>query len=329
MKRCKLFLVLLTGILLSACGSVNLPQATLSPGGLTHVRLPMGYIPNVQYAPFYVAVDKGYFAEAGFEVEFDYSFETDGVQLVGAGEAPFALASGEQILLARAQEIPVVYVMGWFQDFPVAVAAKVESGIQTPADLVGKKIGIPMLSGASYIGLRALMYESGIAEEDITLDSIGFNQVEALAADQEEAVVVYVTNEPVQLRAQGYDVNVIRVADYSHLAANGIITNETTIAEDPEMVQRFVGAALRGLADTIDDPEGAYAICEKYVEGLAEENRAVQMEVLNLSIDFWRADRLGYSQAAAWENMQAVLLDMGLLTKPLDLNAAYTNDFIE
>jgi NitT/TauT family transport system substrate-binding protein len=329
MKRRMFLVLLLAGFILSACGSVESPEPTSSPEGLTHVRLPMGYIPNVQYAPFYVAVDKGYFMEAGFVVEFDYSFETDGVQLVGAGEVPFALASGEQILLARAQEIPVVYVMGWFQDFPVAVAAKAESGIEIPADLVGKKVGVPMLSGASYIGLRALLYETGVAEEDITLDSIGFNQVEALAADQEEAVVVYVTNEPVQLRAQGYDINVIRVADYSHLAANGIITNETTIAENPEMVRRFVGAALRGLEDTIDDPEGAYAICEKYVEGLAEENRAVQMEVLNLSIDFWRADTLGYSQAAAWENMQVVLLDMGLLSEPLDLDAAYTNDFIE
>jgi NitT/TauT family transport system substrate-binding protein len=289
----------------------------------------MGYIPSVQYAPFYVAVDKGYFAEAGFEIEFDYSFETDGVQLVGAGELPFALASGEQILLARDKEIPVVYVMAWFQDFPVAVAAKVESGIETPADLAGKQVGIPMLSGASYIGFRALLFETGVSEEDLTLDSIGFNQVEALAADQEDAIVVYVTNEPVQLRAQGYDINVIRVADYSHLTANGIITNETTIAEDPEMVRRFVRAAIRGLEDTIEDPEEAYAICEKYVEGLTEEDRTVQMEVLNLSIDFWRADTLGLSQATAWENMQAVLLDMDLISKPLDLDAAYTNDFIE
>jgi NitT/TauT family transport system substrate-binding protein len=289
----------------------------------------MGYIPNVQYAPFYVAIEKGYFSEAGFEIEFDYSFETDGVALVGAGELPFALVSGEQVLLARAQEIPVVYVMAWFQDFPVAVAAKVESGIETPADLNGKQIGLPGLFGANYIGLRALLNETGVAEEDMTLDSIGFNQVEALAADQEDAVVVYVTNEPVQLRAQGYDLNVIRVADYVQLAANGIITNETTIAENPEMVRRFVGAVLRGLEDTIEDPEEAFEISTRYVEGLSDENKAVQMEVLNLSIDFWRADTLGYSQESSWENMQAVLLDMGLLADPLDLDSAFTNDFID
>jgi NitT/TauT family transport system substrate-binding protein len=106
---------------------------------LTKIRLPMGYIANVQYAPFYVAVDKGYFAEEGIEIEFDYRFETDGMKLVGAGELPFAVVSGEQVPLAREQGLRVVYVMQWYQKFPIAVVAPASKSIRTPADLVGKQ----------------------------------------------------------------------------------------------------------------------------------------------------------------------------------------------
>lgn len=320
MKRSILFLGFLL-ILLTGCQSAPQPAQK--------IRLPMGFVPNVQYAPFYVAVEKGYFAEAGIEIEFDYSFETDGVALVGANQTQFAMVSGEQVLLARAQGIPVVSVVGWYQAYPIAIVAKAESGINTPADLVGKKVGLPGLFGASYIGLRALLAQAGIAESDLTLDSIGFNQVEALAADQEQAVVGYFSNEPIQLRAQGYEVTEILVSDYVQLASNGMITNEETIANNPELVRGMIQAFLRGLADTIANPDEAYEISKKYVENLGATDEAVQKEVLAASITYWTAETLGFSDPQAWENMQAVLLEMDLLTESVDLSKAFTNDFIK
>ncbi|KAF0109192.1 MAG: hypothetical protein FD146_236 [Anaerolineaceae bacterium] len=306
-------------LLLAACGR--------QPGALTHIRLPLGYIPNVQFAPLYVAVEKGYFAEAGIEVEFDYSFETDAVALVGAGDLQFAVVSGEQVLLARAQGLPVVYVAAWFQQYPVSVVALADKGIRTPADLRGQTIGLPGLYGANYIGLRALLHAGGLTEADVTLDSIGYTQVESLATGRDPVVSVYTANEPVQLRARGYELTELRVADYVQLASNGLITNEKTIAENPDLVRRMVSAFLRGIADTLADPETAYQISTKYVEGLAADDD-VQKQVLATSIELWKTDRLGATNPAAWENMQTVLLNMGLLTSPLDLSQAYTNEFI-
>ena len=316
-------------LLLSACGQGSEDAVpTPTQGELVPILLPLGYIPNIQFAPLYVSVSKGYFAEAGFDVMFDYRFETDGVALVGQGTIPFAVVSGEQVLLARAQNVPVKYVAAWFQDFPVGVAAKTESGISTPQELVGKRVGLPGLYGANYIGVRALLSAAGVNVNDLTLDSIGFNQVEALAADQVDAVVVYTTNEPVQLRAQGYEINEFTVADYVHLVANGIITSEEQIEQDPEMVQRFVDAFLRGLADTIADPEEAYQLSLDFVENLAEADQEIQMEVLRRSIGYWEAEPLGRIDAEGWENMLDVLLEMELLSEPIPADQAFTTQFI-
>jgi NitT/TauT family transport system substrate-binding protein len=313
--------MIFTILLLAACG----PKPTPS---LTPIRLSLGYIPNIQFAPLYVAVQKGYFTDAGIEIEFAYMDENQAAALVGANDIQFAVISGEQVLLARAQGLPVVYVTAWYQKYPVSVVARSDQGITTPSDLRGKTIGLPGLYGANYIGLRALLHAGGLSESDVTLDSIGYTQVEALAAGRDQVVSVYTANEPVQLRAQGYDLTELRVADYVQLASNGLITNETTAAGNPDLVRGMVAALLHGLSDTIADPEAAYQVSLGYIENLAQADTAVQKQVLVTSIDLWKADRLGESDPGAWVNMQTVLLSMGLLTQPLDLSKAFTNEFI-
>ena len=323
MLRRIVFLFLVAG--LAACNGTG----TKNPSGsLLHVKLPVGYIPNIQFAPLYVAIDKGYFKDAGIAIEFDYSLETDAVSLVGANNLQFAVVSGEQVLLARAQGLPIVYVSAWYQQYPVAVVSKVGQGITTPADLKGKKIGLPGLFGANYIGLDALLFSAGLGEKDVSLDSIGFNQVAALAADKDQAVSVYTTNEPVQLEAQGYKLNEIHVADHVQLASNGLITNEETIAKNPDLVRRMTAAFLKGLADTIANPTEAFTISTKYIPDLAKADQTIQQEILARTIELWKTNHLGQSDPQAWQNMQATLLKMGLLKTPLDLSKAYTNEFV-
>jgi NitT/TauT family transport system substrate-binding protein len=328
-----LFLVIIS-LLVAACAPapVVTPADTVVPAVAdvqTRVRLPMGYIPNVQYAPFYVAVEKGYFQDEGIEIEFDYSYETDGMALVGANNLQFTLASGEQILLARSQGLPVVYIFGWWQNYPVSVVAKADSGIESPDDLRGKRVGVPILAGASYVGLRAILAANGLEESDVKLEVTGFNQVEALLSDQVDAVVVYTNNETVQLKARGIEVNEFRVVDYVHLASNGIVTNEATIQENPELIRRMARAVSRGIADTLADPDEAFEICKKYVEGLAQADQSIQKEVLAASIVFWENDTIGETDSEAWENMQAVLLEMGLIPEALDLEKAFSNEFVK
>jgi NitT/TauT family transport system substrate-binding protein len=320
----KIMLVIITLTLsLAACGRAAENTPSLEP-----VTLTMSFRPDVQFAPMYMAVEQGYAEQEGLDITFNHLPETEAVELVGVGELQFAIISGEQVLLARAQGLPVVYVMAWWQDYPVAVAAPQDSGIVGPSDLADRRIGIPGLFGASYIGFRALLDAADLTEEDVTLDSIGYTQVEALSQGLDEAVVVYANNEPVQLEELGMPVNVIKVADYVHLASNGLITNEKTLGENPDLVRRLVAALVNGIEATIDDPDKAFETSKLYVEGMTEENTEVPREILERSLPFWENETIGWSDSDAWENMQAVLLDMGLMDKAITLDDAFTNQYL-
>lgn len=327
MKKSVFIVLFLMTLVLSACAEGEAIKPT-SPE-LMEIRLPMGYVPNIQFAPFYVAVEKGYYREVGLEVTFDYKRETDGLALVGAGEIPFSVVSGEQVPLARAKDLPVVYVMAWYEDYPVAVIAKEDQGITEPEDLEGRRVGLPGLYGANYVGLRALLSYAGLKESDLRLDSIGFNQVEVLVSDQAEAVVGYLANEPVQLKNQGYDIDVIAVADYVQLISNGLITNQQTLDENPDLVRDMVQATLKGIQFTVENPEKAYEITLGYVEGLEEADRDVQMEVLQASIDLYQIEPYGKSEDQSWENMVEILSNMDLLEEAVSVEAMYTNEFIK
>ena len=299
-NRLPIFILLIAALSLSACA-----KATASPSPTTvpntnsapvKIKLPVGYVPDIQFAPLYVAIDKGFFRDAGLDVSIDYSTENDNTVLVGTGELNFAVVSGEQVLLARAQQLPIVYVMAWYQQYPVGIVAKTSANIKTVADLRGKKIGIPGLYGASYIGAIALLDSAGLSQKDVTLDSIGYNQVATLIADKEDAVVIYTANEPLQLQKQGVDYTLFKTSDAVQLVANGLITNEKTIKENPEVIRKMTSVILKGMQYTIDHPDEAFEISKKYVTNLASADQTLQMHILLNSIDEWKAAKLGYSE---------------------------------
>jgi NitT/TauT family transport system substrate-binding protein len=250
---------------------------------LTELTFFMTFIPNVQFSPVYAAIENGHFADADLNITIEHGFdEAAGVDRVAINDLQFGLVSGEQVILARAQERPVVYVYAWFQQYPVGIMATLESGIENIADLQGRRVGIPVASGASYSGLTALLSANGMTLADIQLETIGFNAPEVMCTGGVEASVVYMNNEPlqVQLRAEQGDcgnvtgVRVFPVAEAAALISNGIITNEETIANNPDLVAAFVGAFDAGLRDAINNPAQAYLFSANYVEGLLTDDMA-------------------------------------------------------
>jgi NitT/TauT family transport system substrate-binding protein len=326
----KISLLTIMVLLLSTLASCTTPTqpAANQPVELETITLPVGYIPNVQFAPIYVAMENGYFKEQGINLELDYSTETDAVALVGANELQFSIASGEQVLLGRQQDLPVVEISTWYDQYPVGVVSLDERSITSIKDLQGKIIGIPGLYGASYIGFLAMIREAGFEEKNVTLISNGYNQIESLLAREVDASVIYLPNEPVQLEGMGYQINTIAVSDFISLVSNGLITNETTLAENPDLVKRMVTAFNKGIQETIRNPSAAYDICKLYVENLTEENESIQREVLNVSLQYYAKQPVGYAPPETWENTHQILVEMGMNDADLDVSKAYDYRFV-
>lgn len=324
MRRFFPLLWLSVALALSACGS---PAAT----GNTAVTIAMGYIPDVQFAPFYVADAKGYYKEEGLNVTLLNQTIQDALPQVAQGRLTFANASGDEVLTARAQQIPIKMVFQTFQAFPVAVFAKRESGINTPDDLKGKTIGVPGRFGATYIGLKGLLYATNMQEQDVNIQEIGFTQAAAVREDKVPAAVGYANNEPFVLQQEGIPISVIRVADYISLVSNGIVASEDTISKNPELIKAFMRATAKGLQETIDDPEAAFQLALKYIPELQSERQPLELEKLKQAVALWRSDvtmknGLGYSDPQQWETTYIFLRGSGILQTDVDVQQAFTND---
>ena len=325
---------LMLAFLLALVGCTAPPAlltATPAPDQLTPVTLGLGYIPSVQFAPYYVAQEKGFFTGQGLDVSFRHGSETDFLALVAVNQMPFVIASGEQVILGRSQGLAVSYVLPWYYQFPVGVMSLAEQGLDTPVSLEGQRVGIPGMFGASLVGWKALVYAGGVDESQVRLETIGFTQAAAVSEGRVAAALDYVSNGPVQLRLAGQHVQVIAVSDYIDLPANGLVTNDQLIAQNPELVQHMVNALLAAYRYTLDNPDEAFAISLRAVPEAGGDNEAANRAIFDASLPLWQADEaaFGRSDPAVWQQAAAFMLEMGLIDTAVATDGIVTNRFAE
>ncbi len=306
----------------SATGQASVP--------LTKVTLAMAYIPSVQFAPLYVAQEKGYFKAAGLDVTFDYGMETDLLKLVGTNQLQFMIGSGDEVILGRSQGVPVRYVFRWYRQFPVVLFAKASEGIKTPKDLEGKTLGISALSGADYVGWKALSYAAGVDTSKVRLQVIGFTQAATVMQGRVDAAMDYAVDGPVQVRLAGQQVTVIPVSAYMDLPSNGIITNDQTIRDHPQWVAALVQGMLHGLQDTLADPNAAFAACLRAVPEAGGAQTAVNRAIFDEVLKVWQGapGTLGQSDPASWAKAAAFMQKTGLVNQLVPVNDLFTNQFV-
>jgi NitT/TauT family transport system substrate-binding protein len=314
-------------LLLAACGgaaaSGGSTSSTPSPSA-KKVSIGLGYVPDIQFAPFYVAKSKGYYAAAGLDVTFNHGIVPDLIGSMIAGKSDFVFASGDEMLVARDKQLKVIDVATIFQKYPVSLIVPADSPIKTLADLKGHTIGVPGAYGATYTGLLALLYKTNLSLSDVKVQSIGFTQVAALMNHRVDAVMGYSNNEPLRLEGNGFKVRTFAVSDYQPLISNGIVTTEEMYHNQPQEVRNFVQATLKGLKDVIADPAGAVETSKSYIPGLT--NTAQTLTILKATIPLWQSSKQpGYNDEATWQSMEKFMVAEKMISPVSDLTQAYTN----
>jgi len=323
-----LAVLLLLPTLLVACGDDD-------DGGSEPETVTIGltFVPNIQFAPFYVADAQGYYEEAGLEVEFNHhAVGADQFGPLVAGQEDMLMASGDEVIQVRARDAEVVYVAVVYRKYPVALIVPADSDVQALADLRGHSVGVPGEYGANWIGLLALLDAAQLTREDIDVESIGFTQASALLAGHVDTVMGYVNNEPIQIESAGTPVRTFSVSDVSPLVANGLVVTDEYLDENPDTVRAMIEATLRGLEFALENPEETVEIAKDYVPTLTDaEQEAAALEVLLATLPLWEVEsggELGAGDPADWEAMAAFLLEHGLLEREVGVDEVFTLDYL-
>ncbi len=308
----------------ASAASPSIPGSSGPSAEPTKLVVGLGYIPSVQFAPFYLADQAGYYADAGLQVEFQNKIDPDLVTLVGQGAVDVGISDGTSVIPAVSQGIPIRYVATLYGVFPSIVFAKASSGIQTAADLKGKRLGIPGRYGSSWVMVQALLKSAGLTPDDLTIvEYPDFGQGTAVAAGAVDAATGFINNEPIQLELTGESASVLQVDDITPLPGPGLIAGVSTLASKRDALAAFVRATLRAMHEIVANPTQGLDAAIKAVPDLGTA-RETQQAILTATIEAWsgpvqESDGLGALDPTGWTASIAFMTDLGLVPKPVTL----------
>jgi len=329
----KIQLKVIAGVLLVAvlvAGIVLLPGYLQKekPKESQEIKIKLAWLHMAQFAGLYVANEKGYYATEGLDATLEpFSFEDPPIDAVAKGNADFGIVGADELILARAKGLPIKAVAVIYKTTPVCAYSLKTSGITKPQDFIGKTVGLQRETNVEYL-YYAMMAKLGINRSQIKEVSIGYDASELLNGTTDVSTG-YFTDQPHQAIEAGYDVNTILVADYgANIYADVVFATEDTINNNPELVEGFLRATLKGWQYAVEHENEAVDITLKYAP---DGTKSHETYMLRNSIPLIHTGErpIGWMEKADWDQVQNILLEQKILDKSMNINEAYTMEFLE
>lgn len=340
-RACALAALALAALLLAACGGDDGGSSTTASGRrLDEVTVQLDYQIRGNHAPFFVAKEKGYFADEGIDVK-EIRIGTgspDAMRIVGGGQADFGFGDLPTLVTARTQGADVVALAAVNQRTPLGFCAKRERhDLRSPKDLVGLTFGAHT-AGSTYIFYRAMIAANGIDRSQITEATVTPPFESFLLQDRVDFVVCYIDAEVPELEARAGgpgSLAILHGSDWGYDAyGSGLFTSGKLIESDPDLVQRFVNAYAKAFRYVIDHPKEAAELLERTspeLKGKAHVFEAqLDADIRNtFTSPTTEAKGLGAMDPRVWRSTIDVLASQRVIERVPTVEEVYDETFID
>jgi len=327
-----ILILLLVAVVLGACNSESADSegdsnSDSSKTELFKLKQITSWFPQIEQAGQYSAKVEGYYEEAGIDMTIQPGGPgVSGVSIVASGEADIGMVQADQLLFAINEGIPLVAIMTNFQVTPQGIMFHKGEPIKTFDDL--GKGGYEIYTGASAGYWQYLLANFDI---DPSQNRVYSGDNSTFAANKKAASQMYVTSEPYYLKQEGIETEHLLIADSGYeIYGDVLFTTKKFLEENPDIVQAYVDATVKGWETFRGNPENSY----NYIMELDNTKTVEQMSYAKEEMDelVFGGDAeehgVGYMSEERWQQLIDQLYELKLIDKKIDAKDVFTSEFL-
>src|SRR5699024_6868529 len=294
------------------------------------VSLFLDWTPNTNHTGIYVSKELGFYDEVGLDVEILLPGEVSSEQLIATDRGEFGISFQPQVTQARAEELPIVSIAAIMQHDTSGYASPVEKEIESPKDFAGKVYGAygSLLEEAM---IDLVMARDAAKMEDVEIVQLGNSDFFIATQQEVDFVSIFYGWTGIEAEIRDVDLNFIPKSDFAEeldTYSPLIITSEKMIADDPDTVQAFMDATVKGYTFAIENPSEA---AEILIEAEPDLNPELVMRSQEWVSPRYQddADIWGIQDENRWQIFADFMYENGIIEQNIDTTEAFTNEFIE